>query len=217
METIQLFLNYLINIDTFLIDFVSTYGTLTYVLLFAIVFCETGFVITPFLPGDSLLFAAGSLAATKGQILNIQLLFTLLVIASALGNKINYLIGRYLGPRLFFAEKNWLLNKNHLEKTKIFYEKHGRKTIFIARFIPILRTFAPFVAGMGTMRISTFSVYNLLSAVCWVGSLLASGYFFGSLPFVQAHFTSILYGIIIISLLPPMLTFCYQKFGVFLK
>ncbi|HEX4045991.1 MAG TPA: DedA family protein, partial [Gammaproteobacteria bacterium] len=201
-------------IDDTLITFVATYGVLTYVLLFTIIFCETGLIVTPFLPGDSLLFAAGSIAAYETNILSIQLLFLLLVLASILGNKVNYLIGRYIGPKVFYAEHSWLLNKKHLQEAHRFYEKHGGKTIIFARFIPIIRTFVPFVAGAGEMSLKQFSFYNVVSALIWIGSLLAAGYFFGSLPFVKEHFSMIVYAIVVISLLPPVITLAYQRLTV---
>ncbi len=211
METIQLLIQYILHIDTALFGFVSAYGTLTYIVLFLIIFCETGLIVFPFLPGDSLLFAAGSVAANSQDALSIQLLFLLLVLASIFGNKVNYLVGRFIGPRIFAAEKSWLLNKKYLLEAHHFYEKHGGKTIILARFIPIIRTFAPFVAGVGAMSVKQFSFYNILSAIIWIGSLLGAGYFFGMLPFVQENFTLIVYGIILLSILPPIVTFSYQK------
>lgn len=205
METIKFLLNYILHIDTYLFAFVSTYGVWTYAALFTIIFSETGLVIVPFLPGDSLLFAAGSIAANPNSALDIKLLFILLVIASILGNKLNYLIGKAIGPRVFSGTHTWLLNKKYLEQTHLFYEKHGGKTIVFARFIPIIRTFAPFVAGVGAMNLKQFSIYNIASALLWVGSLLLAGYFFGTLPFVKEHFSLVLYGIIIVSVLLPIL------------
>lgn len=204
-------LQYILHIDTYLMTFVSLYGTWTYAVLFAIIFCETGLVVTPFLPGDSLLFAAGSIAANSADALNIQLLFVLLFLASTLGNKLNYLIGRAIGPKVFTAKKSWLLNKKHLVEAHQFYEKHGGKTIILARFIPIIRTFAPFVAGVGYMSLREFSLYNLFSALLWIGGLLGAGYFFGSLPFIKDNFSIVIYGIVAISLLPPVITFIYRK------
>jgi membrane-associated protein len=216
METLQYLFQYLLHIDDYLIAFVTNYGFWTYFALFAIIFCETGLVVTPFLPGDSLLFAAGSIAANASDTLNIQLLFMLLVIASILGNKVNYLIGTLIGPKVFTAPKSgsWrerLLNRKHLEKAHQFYEKHGGKTIIFARFIPIIRTFAPFVAGVGYMSLRQFTTYNIISAVLWIGSLLGAGYFFGALPFIKQHFSIVVYGIIALSLLPPLLAFFYRK------
>lgn len=211
MQTIHQLLNYILHIDTYLIAFVSTYGAWTYLALFAIIFCETGLVVTPFLPGDSLLFAAGSLAAQQNSPLNILSLFSLLIIASIAGNQVNYLIGKAIGPRVFSANHSRLLNKKYLIEAHQFYEKHGGKTIIFARFIPIIRTFAPFVAGVGYMTVSLFSMYNLVSALLWVGGLLSLGYFFGSIPIIKNNFALVIYGIIILSLLPPILAFLYRK------
>lgn len=211
METLQQLLQYILHIDTYLISFVSAYGMWTYVVLFLIIFCETGLVVTPFLPGDSLLFAAGSIAANSSDALNIQLLASSLLIASILGNKVNYLIGRYIGPRVFSMPNSRLLNKKYLEDAHRFYEKHGGKTIIFARFIPIIRTFAPFVAGVGYMSLRQFSFYNIVSALLWIGGLLGAGYFFGSLPFIKDNFTMVIYGIIAISLLPPTLAVVLKR------
>lgn len=211
MESMQHLLQYILHIDTYLIAFVSTYGVWTYAALFAIIFCETGLVVVPFLPGDSLLFAAGSIAANSHHALSIQFLFLSLIIASILGNKMNYLIGRAIGPRVFSAKHSWLLNKKHLLEAHQFYEKHGGKTIILARFIPIIRTFAPFVAGVGYMDMRQFSFYNIFSAMLWIGSLLGAGYYFGTLPFVRDHFSIVVYLIIAISLLPPTCLFIYRK------
>lgn len=194
-----------------LIDIVARYGVWTYALLFAIIFAETGFVVTPFLPGDSLLFTAGSLAALPQSPIKIQLLFVLLTLAAILGNKLNYAIGRGLGPRVFAYKKSWLFNPGHLQEAHRFYEKHGRKTIVIARFLPIIRTFAPFVAGIGRMNLSVFSIYNALSGVAWVGSLLYTGFYFGQLPLIQANFTLVIYGIILVSLLPAIIAALFNK------
>ncbi|HHF7345907.1 TPA: DedA family protein [Legionella feeleii] len=211
MQTIHQLLNYILHIDTYLIAFVSAYGIWTYLALFVIIFCETGLVITPFLPGDSLLFAAGSLAAQQNTPLSILPLFSLLVIASIVGNQINYLVGKAIGPRVFSANHSRLLNKKYLIEAHQFYERHGGKTIILARFIPIIRTFAPFVAGVGYMTVSLFSIYNLVSALLWVGSLLSLGYFFGSIPIIKDNFAVVIYGIIALSLLPPVLAFLYRK------
>ncbi|MBX3708590.1 MAG: DedA family protein [Gammaproteobacteria bacterium] len=207
METIQLLLHYILHIDTYLISFVSLYGISTYVVLFMLIFCETGLVITPFLPGDSLLFAAGSIAANTSHALNIYLLFLLLSTAAILGNKLNYLIGRKIGPKVFTAQDSWLLNKKHLEEAHLFYEKHGGKTIIIARYLPIIRTFAPFVAGVGYMSLRQFALYNTASGILWVGSLLAAGYFFGTLPVIKDNFSIVIYSVIAISFIPPILAF----------
>ncbi len=193
-------LQILLHIDQYLFSFVSTYGAWTYTVLFMIIFCETGLVITPFLPGDSLLFAAGSIAATAGQqTLNHGLLFILLITASIIGNQINYFIGRWAGPHLL-----WMINKKHLAKTHAFYEKHGGKTILLGRFLPIIRTIVPFVAGMSEMRLMTFTIYNVVSAIVWIGSLLYAGYFFGSLPWVKDNFSLVIYGIVVVSVMPAV-------------
>lgn len=211
MEILSFLSHYILHIDTYLIGFVSNYGALTYAVLFAIIFCETGLVVTPFLPGDSLLFAAGSIAANASHSLNIQLLFVLLACASILGNKVNYLIGKKLGPKVFTSKQAWFLNKKYLEEAHQFYEKHGGKTIIIARFLPIIRTFAPFVAGIGYMSLREFTLYNIISGLLWVGSLLSAGYFFGSLPIIRDNFSIVIYGIIAISTLPPIFAFFYRK------
>ncbi|VEB34077.1 transmembrane protein DedA family protein [Legionella sainthelensi] len=204
-------LDYIIHIDVYLNTLVSNYGFWTYLALFAVIFCETGLVVTPFLPGDSLLFAAGSIAAQPGNPLHIFILFLLLFCASVFGNQINFLIGRLLGPRIFSAEKSWLLNKKHLQETHTFYEKHGGKTIVFARFLPIIRTFAPFVAGIGTMSVIRFTLYNLISAFIWIASLLSLGYFLGSIPLIKENFALVIYGIIFISILPPIVTLLSRK------
>ncbi|AUH72028.1 DedA family protein [Legionella sainthelensi] len=204
-------LDYIIHIDVYLNTLVSNYGFWTYLALFAVIFCETGLVVTPFLPGDSLLFAAGSIAAQPGNPLHVFILFLLLFCASVFGNQINFLIGRLLGPRIFSAEKSWLLNKKHLQETHTFYEKHGGKTIVFARFLPIIRTFAPFVAGIGTMSVIRFTLYNLISAFIWIASLLSLGYFLGSIPLIKENFALVIYGIIFISILPPIVTLLSRK------
>lgn len=213
MQSIHHLLNFILHIDSYLFNFVSAYGTWTYLVLFLIIFCETGLVITPFLPGDSLLFVAGSIAAQPSEPLSITLLLVLLIVASILGNQLNYLIGRMIGPRVFTAERSWLLNKKHLAETHRFYEKHGGKTIILARFIPVIRTFAPFVAGIGYMGHSQFSLYNVSSALLWIGSLLGFGYFFGSLPLIKDNFTIVIYGIILLSVSPPLIAMFCRKMG----
>lgn len=211
METFQYLFHLLLNIDKSLLIFVSSYGSLTYAVLFLIIFCETGLIVTPFLPGDSLLFAAGSLAANANSHLNIQILFLTLLLASIFGNKINYLAGRVIGPRVFTAKDSWILNKKHLIDAHRFYEKHGGKAIIFARFIPIIRTFAPFTAGIGQMNLRTFTFFNTFSALLWIGSLLGAGYFFGSQAFVKENFTLIIYSIVLLSLLPPVISLSYHK------
>ena len=211
MEIIEHFFYLILHFDQFLFSFVAEYGVIAYFLLFTIIFCETGLVVTPFLPGDSLLFAAGTIAARPEASLDVQLLFVLLALAAILGNKLNYLIGRVLGPRIFQARDSWLLNKKHLEEAHHFYVNHGGKTIFFARFLPIIRTFAPFVAGIGRMNAGKFALYNTLSGAIWAGSFLYAGYFFGSIPIVKNNFVIVIYGIIIVSLLPALIAFIANK------
>ena len=207
MNSLYNIIHTLLHIDIYLNAFVSAYGFWTYLALFLVIFCETGLIITSFLPGDSLLFAAGSIAAQPGNTLDIFILFATLFVASLLGNQVNYLIGKAIGPRVFSAKKSWLLNKKYLEETHEFYEKHGGKTIVLARFIPIIRSFAPFVAGIGSMELLQFSLYNFISAIIWPGSLLSLGYFLGALPVIREHFTFIIYGIVFVSIVPAILTF----------
>lgn len=203
--------NIILHLDTYLISFVSLHGMWTYLLVFGVIFCETGLVITPFLPGDSLIFALGSLAANTQNPLNILLLLPILILASILGNELNYRIGRMIGPKVFSPNGSRLINKKYLDETHQFYEKHGGKTIILARFIPIIRTFAPFIAGVSNMNVHLFQTYNITSAILWIGSLLGMGYFLGSLPVIKDHFSIVIYGIIIISLMPPMLSILYHR------
>lgn len=211
MESIYPLINLILHIDQHLFAFVSTYGVWTYALLFFIIFSETGFVITPFLPGDSLLFAAGAIAANSENALNIHILFLLLFFASISGNTLNYAIGRFIGPKVFYSNHSWLFNKNYLLKAHAFYEEYGGKTIILARFIPIIRTFAPFVAGIGYMRLREFLMYNIMGAFLWIGGFLYVSYWFGNLPLVKEHFSLIVIGIIIVSLLPPLIGLIRQK------
>ncbi|MBA2709760.1 MAG: DedA family protein [Tatlockia sp.] len=211
MQGLHQLLDFILHIDSYLINFVADYGTWTYLVLFLIIFCETGLVVTPFLPGDSLLFVAGSIAAQPSEPLSVLLLCFLLIVASILGNQLNYLIGRMIGPRVFTTESSWLLNRKHLQETHRFYEKHGGKTIIFARFMPIIRTFAPFVAGIGYMDLYQFTLYNIFSAFLWIGSLLGFGYFFGSLPWIKNNFTLVIYGIVLLSLTPPLMSFALRK------
>lgn len=211
MDYLYQLVQMLLHIDVYLNAFVSTYGFWTYLILFAVIFCETGLIVTPFLPGDSLLFATGSIAAQSGNSLNFFVLFAVLLCASILGNQVNFHVGQWIGPRIFSIKNSRLLNKNHLDDTHRFYEKHGGKTIIFARFIPIIRTFAPFVAGVAEMRIAQFTLYNVISAVLWIGSLLCVGFFLGSIPVVKEHFTTVIYTIIIISLIPPAIALLKTK------
>jgi membrane-associated protein len=190
----------LVHLDRHLATLLQQHGAWVYLLLFAIIFCETGLVVTPFLPGDSLLFIAGALAAGGG--IDVHLLALLLLAAAVLGNTVNYSIGRFIGPKVFQWEDSRFFNKRALERAHAFYEKHGGKTIVITRFVPILRTFAPFVAGIARMTYLNFTAYNLAGALAWVLSLLYAGYWFGNVPFVKQNLTWVILGIIAISLLP---------------
>ena len=212
VEFLEQLIDFIIHIDVHLNDIILAYGTWTYVILFMIVFCETGFVITPFLPGDSLLFAAGTFAATGS--LNEISLFVLLSIAAIAGDTTNYWIGSYVGPKIFHKENVRFLNKEYLNRTHQFYEKHGGKTIVIARFIPIIRTFAPFVAGIGKMTYGRFVSYNVIGGIAWVAVFVFAGYYFGNIPVVRKNFTLVIAAIIIISTLPPIIEFLRHRFRV---
>jgi membrane-associated protein len=199
MEWLLFLVDFILHIDAHLSELIRDYGTLTYVILFLIIFCETGLVVTPFLPGDSLLFAAGAFAAIG--LLDPVLLFVLLVAAGILGDGVNYWIGRNFGLR-GFSDTGRFLNTRHIDKTNAFYEKHGPMTIVIARFLPIVRTFAPFVAGIGRMNYRRFTTYNVSGAVLWVGSCGLAGYLFGNIPVVRDNFSLVVMGIIVVSLIP---------------
>ncbi len=204
MEVIKFLIDFVLHMDVYLNDIISNYGAWTYGILFFVIFMETGFVVTPFLPGDSLLFAAGTFAALGA--LNPVYLFILLSIGAVIGDTVNYSIGHYIGPKAFSGEIKFL-KKEHLDKTQVFYEKHGAVTIILARFIPIIRTFAPFVAGIGTMKYSKFILYNLVGGISWVAIFISLGYFFGNIPFVQNNFELVIFAIIFISFIPPVLEF----------
>jgi membrane-associated protein len=199
MDLLKKFVDLFLHLDTHLSQVIAQYGTGTYLILFLIVFCETGLVVTPFLPGDSLLFAAGTFAAL-GQ-LDLWLMMLLLAGAAVLGDTVNYWVGSAIGPRAFSGELRFL-KKEHLDRTRAFYEKHGGKTIILARFVPIIRTFAPFVAGVGTMSYRHFLLYNLAGAVLWVGLLVPAGYFFGNIPVVRENFTIVILAIVALSVMP---------------
>lgn len=200
MEYVSTFIDIILHLDKHLAMLVQEYGVWIYAILFAIIFSETGFVVTPFLPGDSLLFVAGGLAALGGM--DIYILVGSLVVAAALGNMLNYQIGRYIGPRVFQWQNSRFFNKGALLKTQVFYERHGGKTLVLSRFLPLLRTFAPFVAGVGAMDYGRFLFFNLVGAVGWVVSLTLAGYFFANLPWVQKNLSLVILGIIFVSLIP---------------
>lgn len=200
MSALSRFVDFLLHLDVHLDALIQTHGSWVHGILFVIVFCETGFVVTPFLPGDSLLFAVGTFAA-RGS-LDLFTAMGLLTLAAIAGDTVNYWIGHWVGPRVFRREDVRWLNRKHLERTHQFFEKYGAKTIILARFVPIVRTFAPFVAGIGAMNYSKFFLYNVLGGVLWVGLLTVAGFFFGNIPLVRRHFTLVILGIIVVSVLP---------------
>ncbi|WP_432721353.1 DedA family protein [Jeongeupia wiesaeckerbachi] len=200
-----------LHLDVYLAQLVNLYGAWVYAILFAVIFCETGLVVTPFLPGDSLLFIAGMIAG--GGHMNVHLLVVLLFIAAVLGDAVNYLIGRYFGHKLFANPDSKIFRRDHLEKTHAFYERHGGKTIILARFVPIVRTFAPFVAGMAEMTYKRFVLFNIVGAAIWVVSLLYAGYFFGGITFIQKNIGLIAIGIVLVSIIPVVLEVLRQKYG----
>lgn len=212
MDYLLAFVDIVLHLDKYLAALVQQYGVWIYAILFAIVFSETGFVVTPFLPGDSLLFVAGALAAVGGPGgMNIGVLIAVLFAAAVLGNMLNYQIGRYLGPKVFQWEGSRFFNKAALQKTHAFYEVHGGKTLVISRFLPLLRTFAPFVAGIGAMSYGRFTLFNTTGAALWVGSLTLAGYWFGNLPWIRQNLTAVILAIIGISLIPVFIAWWKQR------
>ncbi|HNT23161.1 MAG TPA: DedA family protein [Anaerolineales bacterium] len=212
MDFILQLVDIFLHIDEYLGDIIRDYGVWTYLLLFIVIFMETGLVVTPFLPGDSLIFAAGTFAAMG--YMEVGLLFVLLFAAAFLGDTANYWIGHTLGPRAFSGEIPLLkkvLKKEYLDKTHAFYEKHGGKTIILARFVPIVRTFAPFVAGVGAMTYKKFISYNIIGGLAWVATFLFLGFFFGNLPFVQKHFEFVVIAIVLISVLPAVVEYFKER------
>jgi len=203
MELIKDFIDFILHLDTHLVELVSRYGTFSYAILFAIIFCETGLVVTPILPGDSLLFAIGALSA-KGA-LNVYNAAFLLMVAAITGDSTNYWIGYFAGPKVFHSESSRWLNRKHLDRTSEFYERYGVKTVIIARFMPIVRTFAPFVAGIGRMYYPRFLVFSVLGSFLWIGLFVAAGYLFGNIPVVKRNFTLVVLAIIFVSLLPALI------------
>jgi membrane-associated protein len=199
MEIITFFIDFIVHLDEHLHQIITTYGAWSYGILFLVIFLETGVVVTPFLPGDSLLFAAGAIASLGA--FNPFLLFGLLFVAAVIGDGVNYSIGNKIGERIL-ASNTRFIKREHIDKTEAFYEKHGGKTIVLARFVPIIRTFAPFVAGIGSMQYRKFAVYNILGAFLWTSIFLSLGYFFGNLPIVKDNFSTVIFGIIFISFIP---------------
>ena len=202
-------IDFILHVDDHLLEFIRNYGVWIYAILFLIIFVETGLVVMPFLPGDSLLFAAGALAASTGA-MDPWALIALLFIAAVLGDTLNYHIGKYIGPRVFELDSRFI-NRQHLVNTQKFFEKHGGKTIIFARFVHFARTFAPFVAGAGSMNYKYFITFNMIGAICWVGSFITLGYLFGNMPIVKDNFTHLIFGIIIISVLPGIIGYIRSK------
>lgn len=205
MEGMLYFIDVILHVDKHLSQVILDYGGWIYLLLFLIIFIETGLVAMPFLPGDSLLFVIGTFAAIGA--LNIYWTISLLIAAAILGDSVNYAIGKFLGPKVFYKEKARFFKKEHLERTRRFYEKYGNKTIVLARFVPIIRTFAPFVAGIGQMRYGLFLFYNVLGGVLWVTIFMCGGYFFGNIPIIKHNFSIVILAIIVLSVLPIVLEF----------
>lgn len=210
IEFLKSLIDFVLHIDQHLVEIVNDYQTWTYLILFLIIFAETGLVVTPILPGDSLLFAAGAIIAKPETGLSIIAMMGLLIIAAVLGDLVNYHIGKYIGPKAFSGHYKFL-KVEYLTKTHEFYEKHGGKTIIYARFIPIVRTFAPFVAGIGTMGYAKFATFNVVGGIAWVSSFLLLGYFFGGLPVIKDNFTYVIFLIIILSVLPAVIQVWKEK------
>ncbi len=205
------FVDIVLHLDRYLDLIVKDYGTWTYGILILVVFCETGLVVTPFLPGDSLLFAAGTFAALGS--LEVELIALSLGLAAVTGDSSNYWVGRYVGPRVFTRERSRLFNTDHLIRTQRFYEKYGRKTIILCRFIPIIRTFAPFVAGIGRMPYGVFLSFSIIGTTCWISVFVFGGYFFGNIPIVKNNFTAVILGIIFVSIMPGLVEFIRHRYG----
>jgi membrane-associated protein len=211
MELLKYLLDLVLHLDKHLNALGGQLGGWLYVLLFLVIFCETGLVVTPFLPGDSLLFAIGALAATPGSVLDVHLVVVALSVAAVLGDTVNYWIGKRVGPAVFRSDTSRLFDRRHLDRTARFYAKYGGKTIIIARFVPIVRTFAPFVAGIGAMHYPRFLIYNVIGGVLWIASLTYAGYAFGNIPFVRKNFSLVILGIIVVSVLPAVVEILRER------
>lgn len=205
MEYLSFFIDFFLHLDVHLANLVNQYDVWVYGVLFVIIFCETGLVVTPFLPGDSLLFVAGTLAALPNNGLNVHLLVALIIVAAVLGDAVNYLVGRFFGQKLFANPHSKVFRKSYLDKTHAFYEKHGGKTIILARFVPIVRTFAPFVGGMGRMTYRRFASFNVIGGIAWASAFIYAGYFFGGLDFVRKNLQVLAVVIIFVSVLPGVI------------
>jgi len=204
MEWFTKILHVILHLNLYLGQVAEAYGSWIYLLLFLIIFCETGLVVTPFLPGDALLFTIGTLTALNGP-LNLWVILVLLTTAGILGHTVNYWIGNKIGQKLFSNPQSRIFNRKHLEQTHAFYERHGAKTIMLSRFIPLIRTFAPFVAGMGSMSYRKFFAYNVIGAFVWVFGIVLLGHFFGNIPYVQKNFSLVILAIVVVSMIPPAL------------
>ena len=209
MEMMVKFIDVLLHLDKYIDVLIQNYGMWTYLIFFIIIFCETGLVVTPFLPGDSLLFVVGTFAAIGS--LNLTWLVVLLTVAAILGDTINYWIGNYIGPKVFQMQNSRVFRKEYLDRTHQFYEKYGPITIVIGRFVPIIRTFAPFLAGVGSMTYGKFLTYNVVGGILWIASFTLGGYFFGNLPFVKKNFTAVIIVIIVISVMPTVIEYMRQR------
>lgn len=209
MELIMALIDFILHIDLHLVEIIQNYGTWTYLIFFLIIFSETGFVVTPFLPGDSLIFVIGALGAKGALSFNFSLL--LLILAALGGNTLNYFIGRMIGHKMLAMKNSRLIKKEYLNKTHAFYQKHGGKAIILSRFVPIIRTFAPFVAGLGKMSFYRYSVYNLIGGTSWVLLFMFAGFFFGNIPAVKHNFTYVIFAIIFVSLLPTIIPYIQSK------
>ncbi len=209
MELIAYFIDIFLHLDKHLGSIIQSYDKWVYLILFLIIFCETGLVITPFLPGDSLLFAVGTFGAIGA--IDVTTAFILLSLAAIAGDTVNYWIGNFVGPKIFYKEDVRFLNKKHLERTHRFYEKYGGKTIIIARFVPVIRTFAPFVAGIGSMTYTRFITYNIVGGILWISICIFAGYFFGNIPVVKKNFGLVIVAIIVLSIMPGVVEFIRHK------
>lgn len=211
MDFIYLVIDFILHIDAHLAELVAEYGIWVYAILFLILFCETGLIVTPFLPGDSLLFVAGAIAALPTNDLNVHLMVAVMITAAVIGDAVNYTIGRLFGKRLFSNPNSKIFRRSYLDKTHAFYERHGGKTIILARFVPIVRTFAPFVAGMGRMSYRHFAFYNVTGAFIWVLLFTYAGYLFGNLPIIQENLKLLIVGIIVLSIMPGVIEIIRHK------
>ena len=210
MDVIYTVVQAVLELDQTLAQFASAYGPWIYALLFAVIFAETGLIVTPFLPGDSLLFVAGTVVATAGADLNVHTMVALLIVAAILGDNTNYAIGKWIGPKIFERDSRFI-RKDYLLRTQAFYDRYGPVTVMIGRFIPIIRTFAPFLAGVAGMRYPRFLAYEVLGSILWIGSLVYAGYLFGNIPWVKGNLTLIVIGIVIVSLIPAIVTFAKER------